>query len=345
MGVLSVNVRIPGRTVAQTKDKTTYAATYRAKLDSASTSDFEILSDYRIPFYGKPYDGDPRAVCKAKNLSRLSDSTLFCDIDVAWETPDKPDDNEDDKPKADDNGNPTDNPFDWRDKVQWIGAKFTKPAEDAIVRTDKISRFRPLNGRGKPINAAGDVYDPPIEIDDSRGILRITKYLQEFPGDVERDYRDAVNSDEVAIIKKGFNRIFERFTLKMEPLQGQLLYHRQANGREIAYWETVYELAVNWGGWRFNINNVGINESQWDGDTDDAGNALALDSSGRLVYRDFDKIYTGPFAKRMKDPDGRPITVPQPLDFNGRPLAKNQPITTILYSLYTNERPFAPLNL
>ena len=52
-------------------------------------------------------------------------------------------------------------------------------------------------------NSAFTVYDPPLERDDSRLILRVTKHLAAFPWTDARKYKDVVNSDQFTINKKG----------------------------------------------------------------------------------------------------------------------------------------------
>jgi hypothetical protein len=333
MSVTEVNPHYLGQSSNNNAKKRTYNGTYLVHVDNPEDGQTLVENDYRIPYYGKPFQfgnaSDPLAFCTDKRASRVSGTRLMWEVEVTWETKDQENDD-----NNDDDGNPSDNPFDWRDKWSWGGAKFTGPLEKAILQSEEMPKIREKGKDGPPVNAAGDIFDPPEERDFSRGVLRITKFLENFPSSIDDEYQDAINSDTFTIRKPGLVRRFEPYTVKMEPLSGSLNYHKAQNGVEIAYVQVEYELVFRKDGWRFKVLNRGFNRRQQAGDQND--NGVTISSADQIANR----------ARRavIKDDDDHPPKVPVPLDWDGQPLASGKDPIFIVYSGY-KELPFGKLRL
>lgn len=336
-----------GESAESTPNKRIYIAVYQIESDDPEESPGVVANYSGLPVFGSSYPGDAAAVCVSRAPERSGDSRMFWMVNVRWETPDKQDDkddNQDDTQRPDDDGNPSDDPFSWRDKWELSGSLRTKPATNCIIRTSNISKIRKINSEGPAVNAAGTVFDPPPEIDDTMYVLTITKIKKEFPTDDFLNFKDAVNKDEVTITKPGFVRTFDRYTLKLAAITGSQQYHRNKKGQEILYVPVVYPLQINWDGWRENLANLGLDRRLVDGDRDDLGRQIGYSPGSGFTLPD-GTTFNGPFHTRIRDPDGHATQKPVLLDFNGQPLQPGKPPLYLLYSKYINEREFGPLNL
>lgn len=334
MSVSSVRLLHVGQSGDWTAQKRTYKGRYLVKTTHATDGQNVVLSDPRLPFYGSffNFNGavDPLAICTAKNASRNEQTLTVWYVDATWETQDRQDPNDQ---KQDDNGKPSDDPEKWRDKWEWVGAKFTGPLDDAICVSDAIPLIRPRGSAGPPVNAAGDVFDPPEQKDISRVGLRITTTRRVFPTAQALQYRDAINKDAFFIRKPGLSLRVLPFQAKLEPINGVGLWYRRPDGREIPYAQIVYEISLRDEGWRFPILNRGFNRRQLDSDEDDNGNIISPHDVGKKANR-----------TKIKNSDGEDTNTVCLLDFDGQPLNKDQQPTKILYAGYPELR-FAPLKI
>lgn len=132
------------------------------------------------------------------------------------------------------------NPLERPIELSWDGAQFERIAD--------------IDADGKPIvNSAGDLFDPPVTIDDSRPILSITRNERYFDPDLADMFRDAVNLDEW-------------FGFPPETVKVAKLVARLTKDQDIGYFYVVsYEFAINRDGWVRKILDQGFRELNGDG--------------------------------------------------------------------------------
>ncbi len=337
MAVTDVMLRFQGQTSDTTSKKRSYSSVYRVIVDDPLDGQTVVENAPGIPFYGAFYIAgntvDPLAVCKTKRAARVEGTRLVWDVEVQYETPDGQD-NKDDAKNRDDDGKPSDNPLDWRDRWEWVGVKYTKPLEKATLAENLIPKVRQMGVVGPPVNAAGTVFDPPAEMDDSRALLRITKFMKTFPSKLASEYRDAVNSDTVRIKKPALDIMIEPYTAKLEPISGALQWWVRADGVQVPYCEVHFEIVMR-GTWRFNMLNRGYFRLLFPG---------AKDANGRELSPT--DIIDGRVAQEaIRNQDGSFSDVPAMLDFDGQPLPKTSQEPRYIPYIGYPELPFAKLKL
>lgn len=339
MAVTSVTPLYAGQASDSTPQKRTYSGVYQVQVSSASDGQTLVENYYLIPVYGSFFQFgnavDPLAVLVNKSSARAENTRLMWLVTCRWETQDQ----EQDKDQKDDDGEPSDNPFDWRDQWEFVGSKMPIPLSFATMRTPGV-RVRPVGSGGPPVNAAGVVFDPPAERDFTNGILRITKFRSAFPAAQYRKYKDAINRDTFRIRKPGLDLMMLPFTAKLEPIQGSLQYHQPRDGAEIRYVKLVYEIALNELGWRFQLLNSGYDRRQDEGDKDDNGRTLSASDFPAPGQAGIPKARKAP----IKDMDANETRVPILLDLEGQPQRPGDEPIYLEYSGYA-ELPFAPLRL
>lgn len=125
------------------------------------------------------------------------------------------------------------NPIDHPLKISWGTAKFEKAVE------------KDINGVAI-VNSAGDYFDPPPTIDDSRTILRITKNLATFDPTIAHDFKDSINSDTW--------HGYPPRTWKVEDITAELKFNAECGWYE----EVTFELALNPDLWKKEILDQGL---------------------------------------------------------------------------------------
>lgn len=330
----TVNLLFSGLSASVTPKKRSYVETYQVLLDAPSTAG--VVADLSgLPFFGKQYPGYPSATCTERSASPEDDTRLKWIVNVTYETQDS-EQNENQKTEE---GELSDNPFDWRDRWEWIPQKYTVTSEDAICNTDGM-KVRPKGKSGPAVNAAGDVFDPGIEKDVALRVLRVTKVEKSYPSWVE-NYENAINSDSFSIRKIGLFLNVKPFTAKMEPVQASLKYHQPKDGVEISYVEVVIEIVIKFDGWRAKVQNRGLNRRQIYLDKTDNGQTIVKANPGaNQVLLDPTKKPVTPILDTDKNIIGQPAL----LDLNGQPLPWDAEPLYIEYLIYP-ELPFANLNI
>lgn len=180
--------------------------------------------------------------------------------------------------------------------VYLLDAKFdseTSPIEDPLRRPPDISYSFAKYGvvveedtEGKPVvNSAKQVFDPPVEIDDSRPTVVIERNERTFSFAMAVDYQDAVNSDTWWGLEAGI--------AKMMQITGQPSVE---NG--ISFYRVRYEIELRREGWKKRILDRGFYERIdgklkviKDDDQTSSPEPDLLDGKGRVLKKDADPVF------------------------------------------------------
>jgi len=133
-----------------------------------------------------------------------------------------------------------DNPFNWELDCEYTTRAFQPEsanenplARPAVIEWDGEEFQRPFRENkdldDKPfLNTAGDPFDPPVEQDQERPIVRITRNQASFEPSFARLYANAVNEDT------WFG--YEPFSVKCKPIRA-----RSTREGQLDYWIVTYE--------------------------------------------------------------------------------------------------------
>ncbi len=328
---LPIRLLFAGQGGERTLEERSYKAVWLVEVDDPQ-DDQVIVMAVLAGYLGQPWVGlgtgvDLEALCKGLSASRVAETRLFWLVEGNWETPPRDQDNND--------GETSDDPDDWRDRVDVAAAKFSAPMERAKIITDLPMIGRPSGSFGPVVNAAKEVYDPPPEKEDSHRIYRITRAMKKFPAMLLDEYENAINSEKVTLKKDGLKRTFEPLTLKLEPAVSSLQYHRKQDGTDVAYYWVPFEFHHKKAGWRFEIVNRGFNRRGAGGDPDGRG--------GTISPSDLLASNGSPHMRRIVDSDDNPLG-PTLLDLNGQPVTGAKDATYLVYAGY-DELPFGKLGI
>lgn len=97
------------------------------------------------------------------------------------------------------------------------------------------------------LNSSGEQFDPPLQIDDSRAVVTVTRNVAYFDAGMVREWTNAVNRDTFGP--------FKRRTVKIAGIN--------ADGpnfeNEIQFWEQSIEFHIRFDGWRASVLDCGRN--------------------------------------------------------------------------------------
>lgn len=348
MGVVSVTELFDEQTGLETVGfQREYTTPYHVEVDDPNDGPQVVVDANGLPVIGNQYTGvgndvDLAAYCVSLTPSRVPGDRLLWKVIAKWTTIPGPglggEGSGSRKVKVKDDGEtPTDNPLEFRPDIEVTTAQFTSPVERAKYISGfsaAINQFRAPDSFGPVVNSALTVYDPPLERDDSRMVVRITRYKSAFPWADAEKYKDAVNSDDFTIDKPGIMvRTFKKYTCKLSPITGS---YELVNGDH--FWNVTYEFHVNNEypgiGWRVQVVDRGVVVSAREGDPNGRGGTISAS----------DIVAGTPQVRRLVDAGGMPITEPVLLNGSGQPLNPGSPPVYIVYAIYP-EHPFAALGM
>lgn len=157
-----------GRTARNSKGARTYTRKFRVTSNDKTDGPFEVGSTSGLPLIGSAHPEDANAFCielTVENTDPFAGWTVTA--------------NYSDERVIDDN--PTDDAA----EINWGSEQFQKVA--VVDRDGNLI-----------VNSAGDLFDPPAMIDDSRRVVTVSKNLAAVPSWI-LDYQDAINSDTFTI--------------------------------------------------------------------------------------------------------------------------------------------------
>lgn len=350
MGVLQWRLASAGASGAATGEgplstQYRYNANYLFEVDEPLQGPKTILQYFRtngdLPWIGDGFDygaeQDSNSRCKTISPDRIDKSNWFrVKVDFEPLESEQPDKGEDE------NGNSQEDPLLWHDEIDVSYTQVTIPVELATFRGTNRNgingspmRVRALGSDGPVINSAGVPFDPGIEYEVDVKIVRITKNVAEFDGNLNNQFQGAVNNDQVVINKQPYRYrdTWGPLTARIKNISGSF---QIAN--RIPYWKKTIEVHITPVGWRRLIVDRGLERRQLPGDIRE------WDANGTPIQISDGDILPGQsHHMRIKDADGYPITAPVLLDGDGAPLKPDRPAIYLEYQTYF-EIPFAGIN-
>lgn len=267
--------------------KRSYIVTYKLETTDQSESAYLVGSHPSLPRIGDVHPDDPNAWCNGLQIDNTS----------PWKG--------------------------WTATATWSSERelATDPTSDPAiitVNTEQFQKVAETDINGYSIgNSAGDPFDPPYMIDDSRRVIMISKNMSGHP-DWLLDYQDVVNSDAFTVKGKtyaaGKGKV-QRVTIG----EGQV-----RNG--VTFVVVTIEIHLQKNGWLLEPLDVGFRQ-------------LAYDGTTRI------NIYN-PAATTSETGELERVTAPVPLDGAGK--AQTDPTTaTAAYRLFIvyDTAPFSVLPL
>ncbi len=193
---------------------------------------YNIGSQPEVPLIGSLHPHDANAWCNSLGIRSPEPFRIWV-VSAGYTTA---------RASYDQNGTPQakTNPLAEPAYFDWTGEQFQKPAV--------FDRFDNAIG-----NAAGDPYDPPKMIDDSRVVCRVEKNVASLPTWV-LDYQDAVNS--VSFTLDGMDidpelAKFQRLNLSREKVRNSVTYRT-----------LTFEIHLRRDGWRLQPLNEGFRDNE-----------------------------------------------------------------------------------
>jgi len=269
MAIVSVQEITGAQAALNEKFERTYTRKFRVITDSALVG-AAAVGNAVPPVIGSSYltatESDLGAFCNSIQPVQDSDNPRVWEVTVEY-GPQEPGDE-----------NPLNRPL----EISWSFAQFTRVCD------------RDINGHAL-LNSAGDFFDPPPEIDDSRPVLTIVRNEASFDPAQAIDYQDAVNSDSFLGFAAG--------TAKVMGISSSLQFESN-----IFFWKTSYEFQFRRDGWklsvldqgRYKTNHKPIPEKDSGGNDmvgthvsdpvplDGSGNPLTNPTPSTAVFREFD---------------------------------------------------------
>ncbi len=199
-----------------------------------------------LTFYVAGNEFDLGAFVKSVEAHEIGETGMLWEVTVTAdsEMPEPPKDQE--------------NPLDRPPEVSWSFAQFQRVAEKDIT--------------GKAIvNSAGQAFDPPVQIDDSRPVCNIDRNEDAFDPTVIFQYKDAINSDALDIGGLA--------VLPGQAKMSNISARRQFENSQF-YWKVSYEIHIKSDGWALSILDQGLYKEGVNNKptpcTDDAGNEVSV---------------------------------------------------------------------
>ncbi len=252
MSVIAVTLHWNGATgLAKSGDEREFTAVYRAVTNDPRDGPQVIIDHFRdspsLPFldYSYAYGNDVQvnAFCDRIDPRRVDGSNVVWEVSLHY-APAEGDESSEPTEGFDKDGNRTTDPLAFHDEIAISKAQFTIPVYRAKIWGGLRGRAlirRPVGTEEVPRNSAGVVFDPPLEMDHSRTVLRLTKRMAAFPMEESEEYQDAINSDWFQITRNipSFSATFSQYQLKMQNIGGS--FQRQ-NG--VFFWRVDYEMHI-----------------------------------------------------------------------------------------------------
>lgn len=256
----------------RTADERRYTRIFRVTTDDPFDDSTIILDNFGIPKTGATHNRDTRAICRRRRARNESFSKLVWIVTCAYST------------SFEIEEDPTSDPPRHTWSTQQYQVAFTKD----------------INGENV-VNKAGDPFDPPAEIDDSRLSVNIRQNLSAIPTEI-LSYRNAINETEFVV--DGVT-VGAQHGLISNIAIGEVQTRNDTNYRAFSY--SIQLRDTEDGPWIVELQNVGFNE---------------------IVDGDPTKREEIKFKTDGKD-SGEPFSSPQQLDNDGVAIV-NPSISTMI---------------
>lgn len=208
---------------------------------------------------------------------------------------------------TDSDGNPTNDPLEFRDEVSIDSVQYTVP----MLKAEYLSGFGGMVGPKWPPGKIGPVvnsclmpFDPPPEADDSRQVVTIKRNRLAFDAD-EHAFENVVNNQNIGFVYRGVTKVFMKYTAKIRRVGCAM---RRVNN--IDFLEVSITIDHKRDGWRFEFLDQGMYANQCQNQPNGRGGEIGPG----------DILEGTPPVRALADPDEQPITQPVLLDGHGQPL-------------------------
>ena len=236
------------------------------------------------------------------SANRVTNTNDWWEIVAQYVTPD-------DQTNEDENGDPTDDPLQWRPDIRTQTVQYQRP-----VDTSKFlggyhgwaAAMFPAGQFATPCNSAGVPFNPRPMMDDSRTTLLITRNLAVYDADEADDVVNGVNLNTFEIDKFGFRGIYPARVAKVRGWNASL---RRANG--VDFWQAQLAIGIDRRRHIDQILDQGLNARAAHGDPNGRGG----------FFSPSDPWPPGmPRLRRLLDKNMQPISEPVLFDGDGQAL-------------------------
>jgi hypothetical protein len=326
MAVTSVTLHWSGATGDATADSLEYTAVYRVQTDNTATGPAAIFSYFRTngPWLKSAYsyggDSDSNAICTKVSAPRhVAGSANVWEVTFTFAS--QPTAGSGGSTQAaqavDANGDPSQDPADWRPYIWFAGGTQTEPAEKAYYIsgfTHPIQKFQP-GDLIRVQNSAGDRIDsPPVTQDKPVARMYARINIGDFDVDLLRNVGRILSQKIKIKAGLGYNGVFQAGTLKLSDLNvltKRIAVERNGIRELVDYREVTAEFSFNPDGWNTKLYDIGFNRQLAAGDPDGKGGTVSFtDILDGLAIR----------APILDPVLGQPVKSPQLLDGAGQPL-------------------------
>lgn len=225
MSILSV-IEVAGRTLGiNQKGDREAERRYKVQGSTKTESAFDVRTAAGLPlmFSEHPDEAGLRVVDVA--IQQVDDNPYIWEVTVKYSS-------------VLDNGEQDENPLNQPAVIEYSSAPYQRVAWKTI---DNVS----------VTNSAGMFYDPPVMMDDSRPVIRITKNKASFDASLAMAYQDAINTDSFLGIAP--------YCCKVASFGGRKQF-KAVNNVQIPYWEVTLEVHCNFDTWWLQVLDQGYFE-------------------------------------------------------------------------------------
>jgi hypothetical protein len=256
-----------------------YTAHYQVRVSSPSDGPATVTQYARgngvgygeVFSYGN--ETDAGAFCDGVNVSRKPGSNEWWDVVATYGPPKSGQQHEDD------DGQPSNDPDQWRWSVDTGYVGWQEPVYDAynetafpnpaqVDATAGVKYFRPVGTLGPVVNSANVVLDPPLMRDVFDFVLRFTTYSLTYDSSVSDSFIGILNDTDVSIsdylrsVHRFEETTFAQHTLKCTSCAAtaRVYEYNDSSRIRIPYWEWSWEFRYRprWYGWLDAIVDRGI---------------------------------------------------------------------------------------
>lgn len=326
MSVVYHNLHWSGATGSISNAGKQYEAVYIIKtddaLDTAQTIIEYFLNTSSLPYLNAYYeygnDVDKTAYCTSIEPQRDNNVATQWTVTVRFETPTTEKKNEQTK-----DGDTSDNPIDWRDRIRSGFTQIMIPVEQATYRSGFVgtaAALRAANTFGAVYNSAFIPFIPGLEREVHIRVIRREWYSDWFDATTANDFQGKVNSNEYNIVRHDarYNDIWGIYSALVKTYEASL---EIVNG--FVVWKFAIEFWVNPLGWRRKIVDRGLSARCMAGDPDGKGGTV---SAGDIK----DGM---PLHRLLLDVNGNPIAEPVLFNGDGQPLSPDDEPVVLTYSV------------
>lgn len=325
MAVISVERHWNGAT-GRIDTGRTYEAHYKVMTDDALDGPRVIIAHFEntsgLPFpphdaYNYANDSDPDAYCNSIDPKREPGSAFQWTVVVGFATVGT------EETKPDENGNPTNNPFDWANSCDIGNATVSEPAESALYlgafTVDGNEIETPLLEKNKRIQLQAANGRPLVPVPDAliaRKVIRFGVVLDTYPMNLDALLFNTVNDSKFTLfLPRSQDLVCEKYTTWISDFGGGLFFQ---NG---FYWKVNVEIQWDRRTWvRKHVNKgsearIGTSSSTYAKGVpfSSSGDATTWDASA-LSLLDQAGI---PRTRVITDYAGRPVGSAVPLNGEG----------------------------